>query len=144
MARDLKGVIRYRKHVVDEKRRALGELLRQEDYLLQAQRMLEEQMREEAAIAAADARGAGQSYGLYVGRAHQRRDQILAALAETRRRIELAQDAVRESFKELKTFEIAQDNREIKERAERERKDQQILDAIGIELHRRRGPRLGD
>ncbi len=143
MARDLDGVIRYRKHIVDEKRRALGELLRQEDYLIQAREMLERQMREEAAIAAADSRGAGLGYGLYVARAHQRRDQIAAALAETRRRVEQAQDEVRESFKELKTFEIAQESRDTRERAERDHKEQQSLDEIGLELHRRRAAKPG-
>lgn len=142
MSRDLHGVIRYRKHLVDEKRRALADLLRQEDYLLQAQAMLAEQMQHEAEVAASDSMGAGLGYALYIRQAQERRDAILAALAETRRRVDAAQDEVRESFKELKTFEIAQENRDATERQEADHKEQLGLDAIGIELHRRRKPGL--
>jgi flagellar export protein FliJ len=138
MAKGLLGVIRYRKHVVDEKRRKLGDLLRQEDYLLRALGDLEAQMRQEAEAAASDIQGAGRTYALYIQRAHERRDTILAALAETRRHVARAQDEVRDSFKDLKTLEIAQENRETTARREAEHKEQIVLDDIGLDLYRRR------
>lgn len=143
MPRDLHGVIRYRKHVVDEKRRALGELLRQEDYLRGSLVALDEEMQREAQIAASDSRGAGIGYGFYIQRAKDRRDALIAAIEEMGRRVDKAQEEVRESFKELKTFEIAQENRDEAERQERETKAQQTLDGIALDLHRRRGSTLG-
>lgn len=142
MPRDLTGVIRYRKHIVDEKRRALGELLRQDDLLRQSLSDLETEMRREADIAGADSQGVGIGYGYYLQRAKERRDSLSAAIQELARRIDKAQEEVRESFKELKTFEIAQENRDEAERQEREAKDQQALDGIAIDQHRRKGTRL--
>ena len=47
-------------------------------------------------------------------------------------------DEIREAYQELKTFEITQENREKREAAELERKNNAVLDEIGLTLYRRR------
>jgi len=64
--------------------------------------------------------------------------QYNLALANIRRDIEIARDAVADEFKRLKTYEISQKNREIKEQYELDQKEQKALDEIGMNLHRQR------
>ena len=47
-------------------------------------------------------------------------------------------DEIREAYQELKTFEITQENREKREAAELERKNNAVLDEIGLTLYRRK------
>ena len=138
MAKGLKGVIRLRNWDVDEKRRILRQLHEREDQILDFMRQLEEQVKAEAELARRDSTGAGFTFGAYAQWARKQRQDLETVLAHVRVEIGQAQDAVAEAFKELKTFEIAQANREAAAKAEQDRKTQIMLDDIGQESHRRR------
>lgn len=138
MARDLKGVIRLRKWELDEKRRALGELLRKEEGLMEALVKFDEEMQAESRAASAHAVEGGMTFGNYAVAAKARRVQVEQWLDETRDQIEKARDDLADSFKEFKTFEIAQENRETAERKERDAKAQKALDEIALNIFRRR------
>ena len=133
---DLKGVIRLHKFRVDEKRRALGELLAAEAELIARLSAMDAELERERQ--AAQSEEAGFTFEAYYQHYRQRRAQIEGMLVELRERLDAAQDDLAESFKELKTFEISQENREKRDAAERERKEQIQLDEIAQQLHRRR------
>ncbi len=141
MARGLQGIIRFRRYQVDEARRALGILLGHAVELERRAAALEQEIRDEQRAAAANPQEAGFIYGPYAAQAIQRRGHLARASAEVESNISRAQDEVRQEFRALKVFEIAQENRDIKEQKEEERVQQAILDEVGLQIRRRReGP----
>lgn len=134
---DLDGVIRVRKWELDEKRRALGQLLDQELRALDAIERHRQDMDDQARMAAQDSLGAGMGYGMWLKKARKKSEALDRALRQIREAIERARDDMAEAFKELKTLEIAQEARLEAARMERERKEQIALDEMGIEMHRR-------
>ncbi|MFN3076356.1 MAG: flagellar export protein FliJ [Alphaproteobacteria bacterium] len=139
MAADLKALIRYSKWGVDEKRRVLADLQRREDAILAEQRALEEEILAEQRLVATSAVevSAGFAYGGFAIRCLQRREQLSAALENARALVAQAQDELAEAFRELKTYEISQANRERREREEMERREQVDQDEISLNLFRR-------
>lgn len=143
---DLKGIIKLRKHRLDEKRRALAELNDQRDRLVQAREKLDKDLarEQEAASGAGGDAGedgtmlAGWSYGNYQKAALQRRKQLDEAIRQMEQRIEKAREEIRDAFAELKKFEITQRERQRREDAEQKRKEDEELNEIGIEGYRRR------
>ncbi len=138
MARDLKGVIRYRKWELDEKRRALGELLRKEQGLIDALDKFEQEMIAESKAASAHAAEGGITFGTYAFAAKARREQVELWLAQAREQVEIAREDLAQGFKEFKTFEIAQENRDKVEQQERDAKTQKALDEMALNIHRRK------
>jgi flagellar export protein FliJ len=139
MPRGLQGIIRFRRYQVDEARRALGILLGHATQLERLAGLLEREIADEQQTAAANPQEAGFGYGQYAARAIDRRTQLARARQELESRITQAQESVRQEFRSLKVFEIAQDNRETIERKDAERVQQAILDEIGSRLRHRGG-----
>lgn len=137
-AKGLKTLIRLSKFSVDEKRRVLTALQTREDQIIEEIRQGEEQLRHEQHLAAEDATGIGFSYGAFQNAWMRRRDLMHQALAAVRADIEKARDELAEAFRELKTYEVTQANREKREREELDRKEQIFLDEIGLNMHRRK------
>lgn len=137
-AKGLKTLIRLSKFSVDEKRRVLTALQTREDQIIEEIRQGEEQLRHEQQLAAEDATGIGFSYGAFQQAWMRRRDLMHQALAAVRADIETARDELAEAFRELKTYEVTQANREKREREELDRKEQIFLDEIGLNMHRRK------
>lgn len=135
--RGLQGVIRLHKFEVDEKRRALSDLERQEEALIGRRAALEQEIAREREAVRANPQ-VGLTYGAYVQRANERRRSLDNALAELRKRLEAARDDLAAAFLDLKTYEITQASRDERARQERERKDQAVMDEIGLMRHRRR------
>jgi flagellar export protein FliJ len=141
MARGLQGVIRFRRHQVDEARRALGVLLGHAAELERRVLALEQEILDEQQVAAAKPEEAGFIYGPYALRAIQRRAQLARARQEVEQRIARAQDGVRQEFRDLKVFEIAQDHRDAAEEKESQVAEQAVLDEVGLQLYREGGVR---
>lgn len=137
MGEDLYAIIRLKEWEVDEKRRALGELFRQEEEIIQIIKDLEAELLREQELAASNVAFAF-TYGEYAKKYIKRREKMEMLLNLTRRKIIEAQDDLADSFQELKTYEISQENREKRREEEFKRKEQIILDEIGSNLHRRR------
>lgn len=138
MAQDLHAVIRLRKWEIDEKRRELSVLLSEQEAVVQRRAALDEEILRENDCARSHVGEADFTLGDYAKRAHSRRQQLDHAIAEADRRVEEARDQLTEMFKDLKTFELAQEARDEAERKEREHKEQVKMDEIGLELFRRR------
>ncbi|MCP4394836.1 MAG: FliJ family protein [Alphaproteobacteria bacterium] len=141
--KDLHGVIRLQKWEVDEKRRALGQLLGQEQMLLKAINALEEERIREAK-AAEEEPSAAFLYGAYIDGYLKRKKTFEQALADLQRQIVVARDAVAEAFTELKSYEITQERRDDEEKKELDRKEQLAMDERSMVLHRRKQKIISD
>ena len=137
MAKDLKAVIRLHKYIVDEKRRDLGALLGEVRELEHRAENLEVEIVSEQKAAQESPEEAGFLYGPYAAAAIIRRRQFQEATVEFEEKIAVAQEEMREEFKELKVFEIAKEARDEIEDDERAREEQRVLDELGQESHRR-------
>jgi len=134
----LHTLIRVRKWDVDEKQRAVGALLRDEEKIIEFQQALEREITEEKALAGASGVAERLTFQPYIQRCRQRRNNLEAALILIRRKIEEAREELAEAYRRLKTFEITQEQRDTAEEKEELRVEQIGLDEMGIDLHRRK------
>lgn len=136
---DLDPLIRVRRHAVEQKQKFLAELYRQAEELTAQKAAMEKQLAEETerahALESVDALG---DLSRYADAVHQRIADIDHARGQLEVRIEAAREDMREAFAELKKIEITQGRREAEEALEILKKESDELDAIGLELHRRR------
>jgi len=139
MAKGLHGIIRFRRYQVDEARRQLGLLLGMAADMERQADALEKEIVEEQRLATENPEEAGFTYGRYALRAIHRRGLIARARAEVEQRIAAAQEGVRQEFRELKVFEIAQDNRDAVEQKESLRVEQAVLDELGLQRYAKAG-----
>jgi flagellar FliJ protein len=137
---DLDPLIRLRKYGVEEKQKILADLFRAAEALESRKADLLAQVAAERQLA--EDRGAEfetlAAFTLYMGRVRQVVELIDAEIAKLDRRIEKAQEDMREAFGEMKKIEIIQHRREEAERAEENRREGKVLDEVGIEGFRRR------
>jgi len=141
MAKGLKSLVRVHEWDVDEKRRALGRLLNHVHELENNGRDLELEIVNEQAVAASASEEVGFAYGPYADAAINRREDIARNIAEVEVEIDSARIVLGDAYRELKTYEIAQEERQKKEDAELDRKEQADLDEIGIRGYvRQRNP----
>lgn len=138
MARDFKALVRISDWDVDQKRRALGEELRQLDNLEGNLSALEaEVIREKAAAETMPTEG-GITFGAYATVARARREDLQRRIVEQQANVEAARDHLSAAYLELKKFEIAEETRVNRADAEQARAEQADLDEIGITAHIRK------
>jgi flagellar protein FliJ len=136
MAKNLNTLIRLNEWNVDERRRELGQVLRAlaelEDGL---ERLRQEVVKEQnAAMAAPDE--AGLFYGNYAQAVIGRRQKLNEGIQRMEAQIAAAREKLNEAYRELKKFEVAQKTRDAREAQELARRDQNVLDEIGLQLFR--------
>ena len=134
---DLRPLIRYHKWRLDEKQRALAELRSREDQILANAASLEEEIKAEQRTVGANQEVAF-GYGNFARAAIARRDHLTRMLTEIRASITIAADELAEAFREVKTYELAQEERNKREAEERRRKENIDLDETAQIGHRRR------
>lgn len=137
-AKGLKTLIRLSKFNVDEKRRTLTALQTREDQVVEEIRRAEEQLVREQQMASEN-QAVAFAFPAYYRAWAQQRHALEQALTAVRQQIEAARDELAEAFREQKTYEVTQANREKREREEADRKEQIFLDEIGLNMHRRKG-----
>lgn len=138
-AKGLKTLIRLSKFNVDEKRRVLTALQAREDQVLAEIRQAEAQLAREHKMATDNPTTVGFAFPAYYRAWTQLRNGLEQALMAVRQQIEVARDELAEAFREQKTYEVTQTNREKREREEADRKEQIFLDEVGLNMHRRKG-----
>jgi flagellar export protein FliJ len=131
MAKGLHTLIRIHEWDVDEKRRFLARLLNHINALERQGRNLETEIKREQGVAAASQEVIF-AYGAYAEAAICRRENIADNIVRAEIEIVAAQDVLTEAYRELKTYEIAQENRQHEEKLEFGRKEQAELNEIGI------------
>ena len=137
MAKALSSLIRMHEWDVDEKRRQLAEVLKVLDNLHQQLVMLQEELVREQAEANAHPLSSGIGYAAFAERSIMIREKIEQAIVETDKKVEEARDALSESYQALKKYETAQSNRDAKAAREQQRKEQEVLDEIGLQVFNR-------
>lgn len=131
MRTPLKNLIRVHDWEVDEARRRLGDLLAvQEDLKRQLQR-LEDELRREQALAYENPETAT-FYGAYADGVIQRRERLTESIRKMDGEVEAAREVVRNAFRELKKYQIAQEARDLEEKKERDKLEQGALDEMGL------------
>ncbi len=137
---DLGPLIRYQKYQLGEKRRFIARLFAEAEKVYgHKERMLNEVQRERAFVETSEDPKVITEFLSYQALMKKRVGLINIEIGRIDARINVAQDDLRESFTELKKFEIVQRNRLAKRRRELEKREAQMFDAVAIEaFHRRR------
>jgi len=133
VGKDLHSLIRLNDWQVDEKRRVLAELFAAAEALEAKARKLEQDLINEQKVAAESPAEAGLLYGYYAKAVIDRREALAVAIAEAERQVIEARDLLREAYRELKKYEVAQEHRDTREASENGRREQIQLDDVGIQ-----------
>ena len=139
MVANLESLIKFRKHTVDEKQRILAALYREAEELEAAQQAVRAQMIEERKIT--DELGtpdAASAYNLYAEGARRKIADLQVKLDKMQIRLEAAQEAMREAFAEMKKIEITDNNRKKVANKAQQKKEDQALDDVAIEIYNRK------
>ena len=128
MKSPLKTLSKIQKFAIDEERKKLAALQAQEDGLMRKLDKLNAEFVREKEFAKTHE---DYNFSAYLERYMQTRDKLEAQLAEVRAKIEEVRDTITALFKEQKTYDIVDENREKKVEAEENAKDRRQLDEIG-------------
>src|SRR5512134_1410136 len=118
MADKLATLIRLHTWRLDEQRRALADALRELDGLDQASRALEAEIAAEQQTAAAAPAEAGLAYARFARVAAERRAACREAISRAEADVASRREEVQARYRELRTLEIARDNRRERAKAE--------------------------
>lgn len=138
MTADLKTLIRVRDWQVEEKQRVLGALLRDLDDLKARARALDHEVTSEQEIARSAPDEAGMAYAGYARRVLDHRADLAQSIAKAEAAASAAKNELSQAYRDLKTVEIAQENRERLAAAEAERRQNISLDEIALQGFRQR------
>ncbi len=136
MKNSLKTLERIQKFNIDEQRKILTARLEDEERLLHELDRLNKDFAREKAFSAAHP-GVG-DFGAFTKQYIKKRELLEEDLRRVRRQISEIRDIIAEMFKEQKTYEIVDDNRQKRRRRENELKDQKMLDEIGTNAYIKR------
>ena len=134
--RNRDSLIRLHRFHVDEKRRKLAEL----ELMIQEFRARE---RELEAQVEAEQKKAGISdvahfaYPMFAKSVIRRRQNILTSIADIEKQLDGAKEELSDAFRELKKYEVIENNRKSKMRKEVMRVEQAQLDEVALGIHRR-------
>lgn len=132
----LDSLIRLHRWQLDERRRHLAELDQLVGKLRGELQRLEEEEKLEQKVAGESAEGA-YAYGGYAKDLVDRRHKLKQSLAEAEQKIITAREALAEAYQEVKRYETAAANRLLQQHRRLERQQQNAMDEIAIETHRR-------
>lgn len=133
MKSSLQTLTRIQKFNIDEQRKLLVEQLNIEDAILKNLSDLNAEFIREKEFAATHV-GVG-DFGLYTKRYIEKRQELEAQLLEVRHKIAEIRDIIADMFKEQKTYEIVDTNRQTAFNKEIDNKDQKMLDEIGTNTY---------
>lgn len=133
MKSSLQTLTRIQKFNIDEQRKLLAVELDREEKLLKDIQALITAFEQEKEFARSHANVG--DFGLYVKCYLSRREALEEALATVRRKIAEIRDVIADMFKEQKTFEIVEANRQSAAAKEIEAKEQKMLDEIGTNTY---------
>lgn len=125
----LDGIIRFRKWELDEQRRDLAILLSERAEIVELLEKLDAEMLAQKSMAQSDL--GSMTLGAYIEGARKKRAWIVDDIREKDQEIEEKQDIVSDAFKELKTFEIADQRQKDRVRKKMDSQEQDELDELG-------------
>ena len=134
---DLVPLIRVRRHAIEQKQKFLATLYAQAEELKNQRDTLETQLAIEGEKTKEMGAEMMQFFAPYADSARARIEEIDEDRERLEKRIEVAQNEMRDAFAELKKIEIIDDRRAQEELAELEKREAEFLDEIGIDGFRR-------
>ena len=136
MKSSLQTLSRIQKFQIDEQRKILNEYLDKEEKLIKdLKRMMLEFEREKDF---SREKGYVGDFGAYTKRYLQYKEATELMLEQVQTKIAEVRDIISDMFKEQKTYEIVDKNRQDKELKEEELKAQKLLDEIGTNTYIKR------
>ncbi len=135
---DLSGLIRVRKHAVEQKQKFVAELYRQSEELANQKTTMLSQLDEEREKIQEFGVEMLSYFGPYSEAVKERVVEIDDASGVLEARIEIARDDMRKAYTELKKIEITQGRREDEAEKAINKKESAELDEVGIEGFRRK------
>lgn len=133
MPKSLKTLSRIQKFKIDEQRKLLVEKQTEEETIVNNIKQIELRYKEEKAFVQENPNIG--DFGLYTKRYLEIRQEQEEHLALVRSQIEEIRDKISEMFKEQKTFDIIDREREKAKRKELEQKEQKLLDEVGTNAY---------
>lgn len=133
----LDSLIRLHRFQLDERRRDLATLEELAAKLKEQQRQLEDENKREQQAALGSIEAAG-GYAGYAAGFLERRRKLAQSQAEVAQQIVRAREALAEAFQEMKRYEITAANRARQQELREARRQQQVLDDLGIDRFRRK------
>lgn len=133
MKTSLQTLTRIKKFNIDEQRKIMVEYQDVEDKLINALQSLNDEFVREKEFAAKNS-GIG-DFGAYVKRYMKNREELEFALKDIRNKIEEVRNIIADMFKEQKTYEIVDENRQQRLEKEENNKEQKMLDEIGTNTY---------
>lgn len=133
----LKTIIRLQKLQLDEKRRVLAELHTLADRLRNEIEKVKQEIAHEQETVRDDF-SVSFTYSNFAQAALERGRRLGQSLAQVEAQIEIATDEMAEAFQELKRYELAEEERQKRERDKQKRKDAAMLDETALVGFRRR------
>jgi len=133
----LRRLVRYRRHLLDEKRRELRELEERAAAIDKAIADLDDNVVAEQRFGRRST-DAFNGYGSFARAALDRRAALLERLSEANAAVDRARDELLDMFAEAKRYEIGLEQQLEAERQERARQSQGALDEAALNQHRRR------
>jgi flagellar FliJ protein len=134
---DLKTLIRLHKFQLDEKRRALAEIMTVIEGMQKQRQAQEEELATEQRLSG-ESMEAARAFPAYAKETKHRIELLGQAIAQVRIKEQEMADMVQEAFEELKRIETIQERRLAEEEAEQARAERQELDEIGAIAYDRR------
>tara|TARA_R110000787_G_scaffold178162_2_gene290070 strand:- start:131 stop:547 length:417 start_codon:yes stop_codon:yes gene_type:complete len=133
----LPGLIRLNQWKVDEQRRRVTDLEILADELAGQVAELELQLEREGRMAGDDV-ASRQAFSSFLKGALSRREKLQGSIADLGQQISDAKDGLADAYRELKSYEIAQANRDRRETHKAALRERVKMDEIGMGLHRRK------
>jgi len=135
--RALPNLIRLSKWTLDEARRKVTDLETLKASFLKELADLDEELGREqhAARGSIDSLITLQCYYQHV---RERRGRLARSVAEVEAALERARTDTEDAYRELKKYETALENVEKRERAAADKREQVVLDEVGLDIHRRK------
>ncbi|MEA1650505.1 flagellar FliJ family protein [Nitrospirillum sp. BR 11164] len=134
--KSLKALIRLHKNQVDDKRRHLTQLRDQEDRLTLERQQFEAQVEMERQLSGTSVDMA-MAFASYLPQIKLRRNALEVARHQIAVAIRKAEEDLAQAFQELKRYELAEEERIRKEKAELARKEAMMLDEVAAQRHLR-------
>jgi len=133
----LETLVRLAKFNVDDKRRVLAEVMAQVDAVHDRMETLETSVEHERRIAL-DSPELGPVFGQFAAKAKAEREAMEQQLIALQPYIDQAREQLAEAFEEQKKYEITKERQDEAERLDLDKKDQAVLDEVGLQGHRQK------
>lgn len=134
MLKGLNTLIRLHRRQIDMLRRSMGELERQRAHLQAVSAQLHDELVNEVSLAE-QYMEMSHFFGNYAERIAKQQEQIAENILKLEKDMARLAEQIAEQYSELKKFEITRDNILRRQKEEMERKEQALLDEIGVQQY---------